>query len=300
MWLLRPRSSEIEYIQAARVHEIPTAAIVLSWDNLTTKGTFHIMPDATFVWNKALAKEANSIHSVPQDQIFITGAPVFDFWFEMQPSLDFNAFAENVGIGAHQPYLLYLCSSKYISGDETSFILAFAAALRNNPDTAHVKVMVRPHPLNTAIWDGFEDQNIILWPKNPSWVDSAQAKQDYYNSIYHSTAVVGVNTSAILEAAILDKPCLTMSIAQYGFKQSERGHFRHLLNADFMEVTHSFPEAASVIAGILAGKDSKKAQRHRFVLDFIRPCGLDRPASEIIAKAIESIASGKDTRQYSY
>ena len=153
--------------------------------------------------------------------------------------------------------------------------------------------------MNTAIWDGFEDPNIELWPKDPSWVDTAQAKQDFYNSIYHSIAVVGVNTSAILEAAILDKPCVTMSIAQYGFKQSEKGHFRHLLDADFLEVTHSFSEAASVVAEILAGDDSKKEQRRRFVCDFIRPHGLDRSASEIIAKAIESVALGKNIQPYS-
>jgi hypothetical protein len=295
-----PRTGEIEYIQAARTLDIPTVAIVLSWDNLTTKGTFHIIPDAVFVWNEALAQEATSLHDVPQDKIFITGAPVFDFWFEMQPSLDFESFAKKIGIGAHQPYVLYLCSSKYISGDETSIVRAYAAALRDNPNTAHLRVMVRPHPLNATIWDGFEDQNIAIWPKDPSWVDTAEAKQDYYNSIYHSTAVVGVNTSAFLEAAILDKPCVTILIAQYRFKQSERGHFRHLLNGNFLEVTHSFSESASVIAGILAGKDSKKEQRHRFVRDFIRPHGFDHYASEIMAKAIESTALRREIQQYRY
>ena len=78
-----PHTGEIEYIQAARALEIRTVAIVLSWDNLTTKGTFHIIPDAVFVWNEALAEEATRLHDVPQDKTYVTGAPVFDFWFEM-------------------------------------------------------------------------------------------------------------------------------------------------------------------------------------------------------------------------
>ncbi|UCE51516.1 MAG: CDP-glycerol glycerophosphotransferase family protein [Desulfobacterales bacterium] len=295
-----PRTSEIEYIQAARALQIPTIAIVLSWDNLTTKGTFHIIPDAVFVWNDALAKEATSLHDVPPDKIFITGAPVFDFWFEMQPSLDSHSFCSKAGISADQAFVLYLCSSKYISGDETSFVKAFAKALRNNPDTRNISVLVRPHPLNATIWNGFEDENIAVWPKEASWVDTEEVKQDYYNSIYHSAAVVGVNTSAFLEAAILDKPCVTILTEQYRSKQSERGHFRHLLKGNFLEVTHSFSESASVIAGILAGKDSKKEQRQRFVRDFIRPHGLDRYASEIMAKTIESTALRRDIQQYRY
>jgi hypothetical protein len=295
-----PRTAEIDYVQAARALQIPTVAIVLSWDNLTTKGTFHIIPDAILVWNEALAQEATAFHDVPADKISITGAPVFDFWFDMQPALDFESFARKVGIDEQRPYVLYLCSSRYISGDETAFIQAFAAALRDNPDSAHINVMVRPHPLNATIWEGFTDRNIVIWPKDPGWVDTAQAKQDYYHSIFYSAAVAGVNTSAFLEAAILDKPCVTISIEEYGFKQSEQGHFRHLLQSDFLETTHSFSEAASAIAKIAAGHDFKRRQRQLFVSDFIRPCGLDRSVSEIIAKAIESAGMRKDLHQCSY
>ncbi|MGD9080801.1 MAG: hypothetical protein PVG96_15750 [Desulfobacterales bacterium] len=293
-----PRTAEVEYVQAARALQIPTVAIVLSWDNLTTKGTFHIIPDAVLVWNEALAKEATAFHDVPADKISITGAPVFDFWFDMQPALDFESFARKVGIDEHQPYVLYLCSSRYISGDETAFIQAFAAALRDNPDSAHINVMVRPHPLNATIWEGFADRNIVIWPKDPAWVDTARAKQDYYHSILYSAAVVGVNTSAFLEAAILDKPCVTIRMAQYGFKQSEQGHFRHLLNAGFLEAAPGFPEAASVIAEIVAGNDMKKEYRHRFVHEFIRPCGPDRSASELIAEAIECVGMQRGIRRY--
>ena len=45
------------------------------------------MPDYTFVWNEALVKEATTLHDVPKDRLIITGAPPFDFWFELQPSL---------------------------------------------------------------------------------------------------------------------------------------------------------------------------------------------------------------------
>lgn len=288
-----PRTSEIEYIQAARALEIPTIAVVLSWDNLTTKGTFHSIPDATFVWNDALAEEATAFHDVPQDKIFITGAPVFDFWFAMKPTLNFDSFCHNIHISADQPYVLYLCSSSYIAKDETSFVMDFAKALRDHPATKNVRVLVRPHPLNAAIWQGLEYEYLAVWPKEASWVDTPEVQQDYYNSIYHSAAVVGVNTSAFLEAAILDKPCVTIITDRYKSKQASQGHFRHLLTADFLEVTSSMPESAAVIATILSGQDSKKEQRLRFVRDFIRPHGLDQSASNILAQGIESVALRK-------
>ena len=193
--------------------------------------------------------------------------------------------------------MLYLCSSKYISGDETAFVKEFAKGLRSSGDTQKIMVLVRPHPLNSEIWDGVEDESIAVWPRSASWVDTPQAKQDYYHSIYHSRAVIGVNTSAIIEAAILDRPCVTIVDEEYQFKQNGRGHFGHLIKADFMEITHSFAESAAVIASILGGADSKQKQRRRFVSDFIRPRGLDQPASEIMAGAIESVSLRKDIQQ---
>ena len=294
-----PRTGEIEYIQAARALEIPTIAIVLSWDNLTTKGTFHIIPDAVLVWNDTLVKEATAFHDVPREKMFITGAPVFDFWFDMQPTLDYASFCNKMGIRVDQPYVLYLCSSKYISGDETLFVREFAKALGSGGNTRSMKVLVRPHPLNMEIWDGVADESIAVWPRNAFWVDNPEVKQDFYHSIYYSRAVIGVNTSAIIEAAILDKPCVTIMDEEYNFKQSGQGHFGHLLDADFLEITHSFEESVAVLADILSGKDSKKAQRQRFVTRFIRPHGMDRPASEIMAKAIEAAALRKNIQQLS-
>jgi len=181
-----PFSPEIEYIKAADALGIPTVAVVLSWDNLTTKGTFHIIPDTTFVWNDALAEEATILHDIPHDKILITGAPVFDFWFEMKPKLDYASFCDIVGINADQPFVLYLCSSKYISGDETAFVKEFAKALGGGEGTHRLKVLVRPHPLNSEIWNGIEDESIAVWPRSAFWVDTPQAKQDYYHSIYQN------------------------------------------------------------------------------------------------------------------
>jgi hypothetical protein len=128
-------------------------------------------------------------------------------------------------------------------------------------------------------------------------VDVPQAKQDYYNTIFHAVAAVGLNTSAFLEAAIVGRPCITIMSERYAEKQTRIAHFQHLLAADFLEVGHGFSEAVGIVAGILKGKDAKASQRRRFVNDFIRPWGIDKPAFELTAKAIEATARREDCRR---
>ena len=43
-----PLSADVEYVRAARQLGIPTVAAVASWDNLSTKGTFALLPIASW------------------------------------------------------------------------------------------------------------------------------------------------------------------------------------------------------------------------------------------------------------
>jgi len=67
----------------------------------------------------------------------------------------------------------------------------------------------------------------------------------------------------------------------------------HLLDGNFLEIASSLSEAVSILGEILNGRDAKREQRSRFVREFIRPWGIDRSASEIVAAAIEAIARHK-------
>jgi hypothetical protein len=291
-----PVSKELEYIKAAKALSIPTVGAVLSWDNLTSKGTFHVIPDVVLVWNESLAREAVALHDVPRNKIAVTGAPPFDFWFEMGPSVDRAAFCGRLGLNPHKPFVLYLCSSPFIARDETSFVKQLADALNERTGRGEIGLMVRPHPTNSAIWDGFEDDRMIIWPRGGEYVDVPHARQNYYDSIYYSSAVMGVNTSAMVETTILDKPCLTVMNEHYKATQTGVGHFRHLMGAGFMEVAASFKEASDILAQIVSGNDGKGPQRLRFVEEFIRPRGIGRPASEIMARIIAAVASGMDLK----
>ena len=113
-----PYALEVEYIKAAQVLGIPSLVVVQSWDNLTTKGTFAVLPDRLLLWNEALRTEAITIHDVPAERITVTGSPTFDYWFAMQPTLDRQSFARQCGIDGNRPYVVYLCSSRSMIEEE--------------------------------------------------------------------------------------------------------------------------------------------------------------------------------------
>ena len=288
IWPKRP--VEADYVHAAKSLGIPTVGYVNSWDNLTSKGTVHVLPDVFAVWNEALAEEALSLHDVPPARIRITGAPHLDALFDMRPNAGREAVLRNMGCPPHRPYLLYLCSSRTLVESELGTVTAMADALAARiPDTAPTLV-VRPHPTNAQAWDGYEHPGVVLYPKGGDQADSPDSWQDYFNQLTLASCVFGLNTTAFLEAVVADRPCLTIVSDEFWASQGRTGHFRHLLKGDFLEVSRDMAEVADRVGRILSGADEKAAGRRSFVEWFIRPEGRARPASPVVCDVLETLA----------
>ena len=42
-----------------------------------------------------------------------------------------------------------------------------------------------------------------------------ESRDDYFDSVYHAAAVVGLNTSALIELAIVDRPVYTVLLPEF-------------------------------------------------------------------------------------
>jgi len=236
-------SEEVEYVKAARDLGIPSVMVVLSWDNLTTKGTIHVMPDRVLVWNEMQKKEAIEIHGVPEDRIFITGAPFFDKWFENDYYEPREAFCGRFELDPDRSYVVYLGSSRNISGDEKWLA---ERIVKKGP----FDVVIRPHPANKFT------VNCTLNFKS-SIPETEDEKRDFYNLIYHSLYVTGVNTSAMIDAIIIGKRVFPISSSRYKQTQEDAIHFKpferaHVIDRD--EFIEEYIRPEGICAGWLAAK----------------------------------------------
>ena len=288
-------SKETDYLKAACHLGIPTVVVIPSWDNLTTKGLLHEVPDWLFVWTEAQADEAEKYHSVPRERVFCTGAPKYDPWFERKPTVTREEFCHAMGIDPSAPYALYLCSSGFISEDETGFISQLAERLAQTPELQNLTLLIRPHPQNLEHWQNYQSKtgNVVIWPRDMQIMNPAITTQDFYHSLLYSQCVLGINTSAFIEAAIVDKPCIAIASSQFELTQMGIPHSRHLLDAGFLELPHTFEETADVMLRILNGDDAKKEKRRNFVLNFVRPNGAGIPATDVMERSIMNVAQGR-------
>ena len=101
--------------------------------------------------------------------------------------------------------MLWVCSALFQGSPvEAQFVLKWIQALRSSGSERlrNAPILVRPHPSRLAEWQDVDlsGSNAVLWGGNP--ID-AQSRADYFDSLYHSAAVVGINTSAFIEGGIV-------------------------------------------------------------------------------------------------
>jgi hypothetical protein len=299
--LVLDASPQTDYVKSARALGIPSAVCVASWDNLTNKGLMREVPDSVIVWNETQRDEAVDMHGADPAQVTVTGAQSFDRWFGRPPSTDPDEFRRKVDLPVGEPFVLYVGSTSNIArtGVEEEFVRRWLESLRegDDPILSEVPVLVRPHPERPGSW--YEGEvgpgEVRLWPPEaPVDVSNVteEARRDYFDSLYHCTAVVGINTSALLEAAILGKPVLTVRDPDLAQAHEGTLHFDYLLpeNGGFLHMAGDFDEHVLQLGAAVRVPEQSRERNERFVRRFIRPNGLHLDCAPQVVEAVERLA----------
>jgi membrane protein YqaA with SNARE-associated domain len=290
--LINLGSSQIEYQRAARGLGIPNALCVWSWDHLSSKALIRDWPDRVFVWNDVQREEALHLHGVPADRVVVTGAQCFDQWFNRQPSRDRADFCGRVGLPADRPFVMYACSTLFAhSPPEAKLVVEWIRRLRASrlPHLQNIGILVRPHPSRLFEWDDIDLATMgptVLWGRNPL---DAESKADYFDSMYHSAALVGLITSAFIEAGIVGREVHTVLDPEFEDNQLGTVHYHYLTNTagGLLTVGKGFDEHLERLNDTLSRPTTSVVKP--FVRAFVRPHGLDVAGTPLFVDQVEAM-----------
>ncbi len=243
---------------------------------------------------------------MPSDRVVVTGAPVFDKWFNREPRLDREAFCRKAQIRADVPFILFLGSSEDSSPprEELIFVRQWLRAVRQTPesDLGRAGVVIRPHPFNSAHWQNVSwanEDNVTVFPDHGVYPTARDARSDYFDTMFHAAAIVGINTSALIEAAIVGRTVHTILASEFTTRQTGTLHFNYLLptNGGFLQVAADLPEHLEQLAETLKGPERRREATDSFVTSFLRPYGRETAATPLLVDAIERLAEQGPTRR---
>ena len=287
--------SQLDLLRSALRRGIASAVMVWSWDHLSSKALIRDVPDALLVWNHSQRREAMQMHAVPEARIVVTGAQCYDRWFDRLPIRSRTEFVHHAGLPDERPYVLWACSA-LLPGTppEPGIFLRWAAQLRrsSDPRLRDVPILLRPHPSRTAEWASGEWRsvgNVTIFGGPP--VDD-DGREDYFESLYYSAAVVGITTSAFIEAAVVGRPVMSFYANDLVPEHEASLHFQHLVDAErgLLTMADSLEEHEQQLARVLDAVPTDTLSRQsRFVHTFVRPRGMGISATSVVADALERL-----------
>lgn len=287
----------VDFLKAAARRRIPSASWVQSWDNLSSKGLLHFVPDRVFVWNEVQRVELERYHGVPRSRVCITGAQTFDHWFNGDEPLDRAAFCAENGLSADRPIILYLVSSRLLEPSPDVFFARWLDAVRASDHVGlrNASVFVRPHPTNIAPWAEIEEGRPGVarsYSVGEAELNSSAFRSGYRNELFHATVAVALNTSGMIDAAIFGKAVCTVELPELEYGQRGLVHFEYLktISGGLLRTARTLDEHVQTLAALI-DRDPymHDEQSLRFIETFVRPQGLSVEPARVFADAMRAL-----------
>jgi hypothetical protein len=204
-------------IDEAQRRGIPTVCIMLSWDNLYSRGPMSRRPDYLMVWSEEMRHQAVEVHQFPAHRISVVGALQFRLYEEPPTQGEIAAMRSRIGLGPAEPFLAYVCGARTAQYDVED-VLALAGQLQAGPYSG-LKLVVRPHPqASREAYQLLVEHGILLdrspdltsTRTRPEALDTAAIRQMASLLSAARFVVSSWGTTALLEACIFDTPSVQL------------------------------------------------------------------------------------------
>jgi hypothetical protein len=133
-------------LRAARRLGIPTLCVVLSWDNLTSKGHMAVRPDRLVVWNERMQQEAVDLHDYTPDAVDVAGVAHFDVYARREELLPRVAVCRRLGLDPARKIVVFGTVSPFLFRYNLDVAEQLAQAVADGRVTPPAQLVVRLHP----------------------------------------------------------------------------------------------------------------------------------------------------------
>jgi hypothetical protein len=303
-------------LRCARRLGIPSLCVVLSWDNLTSKGYMAARPDRLVVWNERMRLEAIELHDYAPEDVEVAGVAHFDIYQRPDELLDRAAVCQRLGIDPSRPYVVFGTVSPFLFAHNKELAGLLASAVAEGRVCHRAQLVVRLHPQSVGggrFGDTCGDYKELAQrypgtvaldvPKvTTSGLQWALPKDEMTwlaSLLRHAAVCVNVASTLAIDAALSDTPVVGVGFDGFETPPYERSirraydytHYRPIVASGGAPVAESVDTLLSQINAYLADPSLHAEGRQRIAME--QAGILDGHAGLRVAQAIGTFARGR-------
>jgi len=297
--------SEYPYLLAASGLGIPICVMILSFDNLTSRGRLCTagLPCRYLLWNDRMAKEIMAFYpGISRDILSVTGTPQFDFHRRADCRWTREVTLGRLGLPRGARYILYAANHHTFTPTEPSMVAELSQRLRAHASLSDLWVVVRRHPMDDAGRWGCMAQTDLKVRLAPTWMSQMESDGWAFltvedqgllvSSLLHAEACLNVASTMSLDAAVLDRPVIGVAFAFVAGSDEDRAygeffqtaHYAPLVRSGGLRLARNWGELLALLERAVEHPEEGREARSRMVA---RECGMvDGQATTRISEEI--------------
>ncbi len=297
-------------LREARRRGVRSCAIVLGWDNPTSKGYRGADPDHIVVWSERMAAQMTEYHDVPRERLFVGGVPFFDRYLRPDGLMTREELFAHHGLDPARRLVVFCTSSPGLWDHNERIAATIAGAIESGALGADAQLVIRVHPnyrlpgqpkplegfLALAAQHEHVHVDVPEVVSDKLRIDLLVGDSIRLGSLFkHCDVLVNVFSTTTLEAFILDRPVVLVSesISLDG-GASGRGwqdfdHLRALVDAGAAQTIDALDELPAAVREALERPGAHRAERRRVAETECGP--LDGRSGERVGRHILDLAA---------
>lgn len=306
--------SDIQMVINAKRKGIPTASMIHSWDNLTSKGRMLENPDSLVVWNDIMRDEALALYpQLETEKICVSGIPQHDYLVNDNWVMERSEFLKSIGADPSKKVITYISrGGKYSNYKENENISAILEALRKNGFAEGSQLIIREvHLLGRTQYRTtlgpqphvvYDVPDISFHPTMNDqyrWSNNPQSLYHLGNLLKHSDVVINYASTITLDALYFDVPIIwpiyewkemdDRAREESGSHELENSHLQPILKSQAVQLADSPAHLVEIVNEALQDPSRFSSQRKKLCAQYNPE--FDGNAGIRIAKFIERLIS---------
>lgn len=285
------RHQDVDVMREARSRGIRTLGMVRSWDNLSTKGLNHFIPDWAIVQAEKMKEDIIKYGDVRPDKISIVGVPHYDRYIK-DSRMPREEFFRSLNLDPKKKTIILSPPLLYYAIDPIAEMIVNAVLKLDNVQVVVRSALVgksnlgniKPIPNLVAIDEPESAENF-------DQADITAGDKHLADLLYHSDAIISHLSTLAIDGIVFDKPAFFagFNTKMLPYHQSVRWFFdmdcaRDLLATGAVKLSNSTEELVAQLKPHLF--DSGLGKKERDLLR-VRYCyKLDGKSGERLGRAI--------------
>jgi hypothetical protein len=301
-------------LRCARRLRIPSLCVVLSWDNLTSKGYMAAVPDHLVVWNERMRDEAVELHDFAPSAVEVAGVAHFDIYQQVDSLLSREQVCARLGLQADRPIVLFGTVSPFLFdyNHEVAQLVAEAASDGRIQGDAQLVIRLHPQSASPGPYGDVHERYRELQRRfcrtvsldiphvaasRLQWALPREDMRWLASLLRHSDVLLNVASTLAIDAALAGTPVIGVAFDGAQSLPYERSirraydytHYHRIVATGGVPLAHSLPELIEQVNRYLMDPTLDADGRRRIAID--QAWRLDGRSGQRVAVAIAAFAA---------